>query len=324
MPPSIEPEPMITPQSARRLLALAGLLVALLVAATKSQAVQETWHALTGNKMPVAANVPQLAGKPALSEHQREWIEKLEPQPQMEALIEAAINHEEGATTMIAEKLPSWQGNLENSKRWNDLMMTALYSNDLRVRAAAIEINLMANHLEKTNDAVESLIQKGEDDLSSRPWSAWMLGMLANRGVQTERVTAKLEDWMHDPNEQSRIWAIEGLANTGSESTIKDFLWVFKNDDSMNAKERAGCSLAKSGMMTRVQRMQAVPGLIELAGDTTLNDQTRSWIYQALREITDERIGNDPQAWQSWWLEHGQERIQKFAGADGHDVLGNS
>jgi hypothetical protein len=32
--------------------------------------------------------------------------------------------------------------------------------------------------------------------------------------------------------------------------------------------------------------MKAVPGLIDLAQDDSLNLTTRSWVYQALREIT--------------------------------------
>ena len=324
MPLKEQSEPNSANPMARRLAFAIGTLVVLMVYGTASGAVQNVWHAITGYGMPIAAPNAVPVSKPILSEHNREWIETLGPQQQMEALIQSAINHEEGSTALIAQKLDSWHGHLERTRHWDDLMMTALYSNDLRVRAAAMEINLAANHLDKTSETVDSLIQKGEDEISARPYSAWNLGMLANRGVAAEKITPVLQNWMHDPNEQSRIWAVEGLAQIGTDETIKDFLWALKNDQSPQVRERAGCSLAKSGMLTRVQRMHAVPGLIDMADDSSLAPQTRNWVFQALREITDEILPNESGQWRNWWLEKGQERIQKFATADPDQTLGNS
>jgi len=45
---------------------------------------------------------------------------------------------------------------------------------------------------------------------------------------------------------------------------------------SMDVRERAGCSLTKSGMLTREQRMKAVPGQLELTDDTSLDAITAS------------------------------------------------
>jgi hypothetical protein len=308
----------------RRILIPCAILVVLIAVATKSGAVEQVWRALTGNRMPIGAANPVAAAKPVLSEHEREWISQQAPQTQMEELMRDAINHDEGATQMIARLLPTWGGHLKNSKNWNDLMMTALYSNDLRVRAAAIEVNLSVNNLGKNPTVVDQMIDHANDDTTARPWAAWMLGMLANRGVSTDKVVATLEDWLHDPDEQTRIWSVEGLALVGTDRTIDDFLYVLKNDDSPKVRERAGCSLAKSGMLTRVQRMHAVPGLIDLASDTSLDPQTRNWVYQALREITEQNLSNSPDAWRDWYLSNGQEQTKKFADADGNQVLGNS
>lgn len=316
--------PKFEASSLRRFLIPAVVLLAVMAVATKSGAVEKVWRVLRGNRLPVNAPVAVPVSKPVLSEHEREWLAQQDSQTQMEELVRAAINHEEGSTQMISQRLPSWRGRLKNSKNWNDLMMTALYSNDRRVRAAAIEINLEVFHLSKTPATVSDLIDRAENDDQSRPWAAWMLGMLANRGVSTDRVVAQLEDWAHSPDEQTRIWAVEALANVGTDSTVNDFVAILKTDESSAVRERAGCSLAKSGMLTRVQRMQAVPGLIDLADDTALNDQTRNWVYQALREITEQDLPNDSGAWRDWYLAHGQELIQKFAGADANQVLGNS
>src|SRR5205085_11198206 len=97
-----------------------------------------------------------------------------------------------------------WRGNLKNSQKWQALEMTALYSNDLRVRAAAIEVNLAIFQVAKTPEEITMLWQAGESDVKSRPGNAWVMGMLANRGVETERARELLQSWAHDRDEQSR------------------------------------------------------------------------------------------------------------------------
>jgi HEAT repeat protein len=116
---------------------------------------------------------------------------------------------------------------------------------------------------------------------------------------------------------------VEGLAHIGSDETIKNFLDVLRNDSSPDVRERAGCSLAKSGMLTREQRMHAVPGLLELTDDPSLDATTRSWVYQALREITDVSLPNEPATWRNWYASHGAERTRQFH-SEGASVLGNN
>ena len=70
--------------------------------------------------------------------------------------------------------------------------------------------------------------------------------------------------------------------------------------------------------------MKAVPGLIEIAADPSEDQPTQSWAFQALREITNESIGNDVSAWRSWYDAHGHERIQQFHQQDQSQLLGNS
>lgn len=133
-----------------------------------------------------------------------------------------------------------------------------------------------------------------------------------------------LRDWTHDANEQTRFYAVEGMAQIGTDDTIADFLDVLRNDPSMSVRERAGCSLAKSGMLTREQRMGAVPGLIEIAADPGVDATARSWAFQALREITDEPLGNDVSEWRNWFSQHGAERKEHFRREDQNLVRGNS
>ena len=66
-------------------------------------------------------------------------------------------------------------------------------------------------------------------------------------------------------------------------------------------RERAACSLAQSGMLTRAQRMTAVPRLLDFSNDFSLDEQTRGWVFQALRDITGQNLPRDPSAWRNWY-----------------------
>lgn len=302
---------------------LSSVFAFVLLYGLHSGALKAAWEAITSGYQIPASGEPVAATHGKLSEHEMEWIERQPPQVQMEALMGAAINHDQGATEMIEKKAEGWRGELKNTKKWETLEMTALYSNDLRVRAAAIEVTLAIWNLPQTPEEVTDLWRAGESDVKSRPGNAWVMGMMANRGIETDRVRELLQSWAHDPDEQSRFWAVEGLAHIGTDETIKDFLDVLHHDASLNVRERAGCSLAKSGMLTREQRMKAVPGLMDMADDKELDSTTRGWVYQALREITDVNLPNDPAAWRNWYSAHGAEQTEKFK-KDGQSVLGNS
>lgn len=309
---------------ALRVAVLLVLFAGLLAFASKSGALQAALDMIfSGHNLPVQGT-PVPATHAKLSEHEIEYINGLPPQQQAEELVQAAVNHDTGATAMIMDKLQGWKGRLKRTKKWETLEQTALYSNDLRVRAAAIEVDLLMYHLEKDPAWVDRLIESGERTPGNRPFDGWVLGMLANRGVETERVHDKLREWMHDPDQQSRFWAVEGMALIGTDDIIPDLLDVLRNDPSMEVRERGGCSLAKSGMLTREQRMQAIPGLIEVAADAAEDATTHSWAFQALREITNEPVPNDVNAWRNWFDSHGRERTEQFHREDQSQVLGNS
>ena len=304
-----------------------GLALALLMALCASQpAASQTPPApkpQSGENLPIPGRpVPADQGK--LSEHNIEWLQTQLPQTQMEFLLGAAVNHDVGATKLIAQMVGGWRGQLHRTPRWETLQDTALYSNDLRVRAAAIEINLAVVNLAKTDEAADRLIESARKYPANHPYAAWELGMLANRGIQTARIHELLAEWIHDQNQQARFWSVEGLAHLGTDDTIRNFLDVFRNDPALDVRERAGCSLAKSGMLTRTQRMKAVPGLIELGDDPSLDATTRNWVYQALREITSVNLPNDPATWRNWYATHGAEKAREFGASDSWSVLGNS
>ena len=310
-------------QQTRCALILLTVFLAAFLAAAQAVPAPPAPKPQSGEDLPVPGRpVPADHGK--LSEHNVEWVQTQPAQVQMEFLLGAAINHDVYATNLIAGMVDGWRGKLKATPRWETLQDTALYSNDLRVRAAAIEINLAVRNIAKTDDYGDQMIEAAHKLPQNRPYFAWELGMLANRGIRTERIHELLAEWIHDPNQQARFWSVEGLAHLGSDDTIRNFLDVFRNDPSLEVRERAGCSLAKSGMLTREQRMKAVPGLINLADDPSLDPTTRNWVYQALREITNVNLPNNPATWRNWYSAHGAEKIREFGKGDSWSVLGNS
>lgn len=308
---------------------ISNLWPQLVLAILAMSLVSRMWAQQTANPITSGEQLP-VPGKPVpadhskLSEHNIEWMQTQPPQAQMEFLLSEAINHDRGATDWINKLVEGWHGKLKPTQRWQDLQDTALYSNDLRVRAAAIEINLAVYNLAKTEETADHLIQSGESHVGNRPFAAWELGMLASRGIEVERIHELLVKYIHEPEEKTRFWAVEGLAHLGTDDTIEDFLEVFRSDASMDVRERAGCSLAKSGMLTREQRIKAVPGLLDLADDDSLNAITHNWVFQALREITNQNLPNDSKAWRSWYEKFGAQRTQEFRQGEQWSVLGNS
>ena len=106
---------------------------------------------------------------------------------------------------------------------------------------------------------------------------------------------------LHDENENIRYWAVEGLAYLAADGAIEPLLGMFHDDSSPTIRERAACGLAQSGMFSAEQRHSAVPRLLDFADDASLDDQTRSWVFQALRDITGQSLPRDAQAWRDWY-----------------------
>lgn len=278
-----------------------------------------------------AANAATLPAPPTFTltmkqfpDSEMQAILALPPQQQAEQMMRAAVNHFEGATGLIKEHVADWKGHLQKTTVWDYVELDARYSSDLRVRDAAIEIDLTMNQLGRDPETVERLIQDAQTNIANRGFDLTMLGMLANRGVDRSRVHTALRDWAHDPDETTRFWAIEGLAYIGGEDTIPDFLEVLRTDVALNVRHRCGASLAKSGMLTREQRMKAVPGLMDIAADSSQDSTTRDWAFEAMREITAQPIGNDASAWKAWFSAHGDERLEDIRRGDPNAVLGNS
>jgi HEAT repeat protein len=244
---------------------------------------------------------PTSAG--VLSEHHLEVLDSMPPQAQAEFLIERAINRYKGSNEQILARAESWRGKIELNERLNGLFTIALNSDDLAVRVAAIELDLAALNVEKSAATVNQLEADARHGAQGpRAHALWRIGLLGNRGVQPERAFEILMSAIHDENVNVRYWAVEGLAYLGTEDIITPLLSVFHDDPSPIIRERAACSLAQSGMLSAALRMTAVPRLLDFAEDPTLDEQTRSWVFQALRDITGQTLPRRPAEWRDWYV----------------------
>ena len=276
------------------LVALAGVLL------VSSASARAAWDqiarvlSLHGKPEPASANV--------LSAHHLEALDSRTPQEQAEFLLERAVNHYEGATRQIESRLPAWRGRIEPGERFENLFRMAINSDDLRVRAAAVEIDILTRKLEKnteTVDRLEPIARTGEQ--GPRANALWDLGLIGGRGVEQSRIASIIFASVGDQNVNIRYWAVEGLAYLATDDVIDPLLNIFHDDPSPMIRERAACSLAQSGMLNKEQRMRAVPRLLDFAGDGALDDQTRSWVFQALRDITGANLPHDATAWRAWY-----------------------
>ena len=217
-------------------------------------------------------------------------------------MLERAINHYDRANDEIATRVDHWRGRLKLTPQMNTLITAGLNSNDLRVRAATIEIDLAAMNLAKIPSNVDLFVRESESTTQSeRIWAFWALGLLGNRGVDTQRITQILVSHLKDSNQESRHWAIESLALLGTDESIPPLLQTLHDDPSPMVRERAACSLAQSGMLSEQQRRSAVPQLLNYADDPALDAQTRIWVFQTLRDITAQNLPNDGAAWRNWY-----------------------
>jgi HEAT repeat protein len=284
----------------RRVAVTAATLAILATLSVRTDTVRAAFEPL--------AMLLSLQGRPAsasanvLSEHEIEVLDSMSPQSQAQLLLERSINHYRGANDQIAARVDSWRGKLTLEGRLNELFLTALNSDDLRVRIAAIEVDLAARNVEKhpaTIDRLETIARTGEQ--GPRANALWDLALVGNRGIQPERITPILLGSIQDSNVNIRYWAVEGLAYLATNEAIGPLLDILHNDPSPMIRERAACGLAQSGMFSDEQRRSAVPRLLDYADDGGLDTETHKWVFQALRDITGQNLPHDAVAWRNWY-----------------------
>ncbi len=249
--------------------------------------------------------------QPAAKESDLEEISRLGPQQQAERLLELAVKQPDLSLGLIHKNLTSWRGHLADTDHLFHLVLAALNSNDPRVRVAAVEIDLAANNLVKAPESVERLgrqIQSGSDE---RYLALWRLGALGNRGVEPAVAFNTLRRYAHDRNQEVRFWAVEGLAMLGNGESIEMLLNVLSHDPAKQIRERAANGLSRSGLLTGEQRLTAVPQLLNLLDDDSLNETTQSLVGATLEAITGASFGKNAEAWREWWAHHDSRETRK-------------
>jgi len=243
----------------------------------------------------------------ATSAHDLTQLDRLKPQKQAETLLELAVGRSNGAVEQISSRVDRWQGKLQWNSQIATLTTAALNSNDMRVRESGIEVELAAYGLAKNSASLDYLLKTADSpDHAQKIWALWALGLMGNRGVETSRVIEVLGFHLKDSDPDSRRWAVEGLALTGTPEAIPILLAVMHDDAAPSVRERAACSLAESGMFTPEQRLSAVPQLLNYTDDPALDAHTHAWAFQALADITHQRLPNDSAAWRSWYENRSQ------------------
>src|SRR5262249_6184155 len=138
-----------------RVLSILGVLALVVLIGVGTGTAQSVWQriaqfiGLRGKPEPASANV--------LSEHEITALDEMSAQSQASLLLERSINHYRGANDQIAARVDRWRGKIELDQHLGSLFSVALNSDDLRVRAAAIEVDLAAYNLEKTSAAIDAL-----------------------------------------------------------------------------------------------------------------------------------------------------------------------
>lgn len=292
-----DPARKVGPKFLQFVAAMVGMLAALLAGAVKNSHLSHP-----GVLQRSSSQKSEPADLPAALP-----LDRIDAQKQAETLLQQAVSHSPGAVEQISSRLDQWHGNLQWNSQIANVTTAALNSDDLRVRASGVEVALAAYGLEKNSESLEYLLGAvNSQDHAKKIWALWALGLMANRGVEPDRIVETLISHFNDSEVDSRQWAVEGLALSGADAAIAPLLKTMHDDPSSLVRERAACGLAESGMFTPSQRMTAVPRLIDYSDDPALDVQTHTWAFHALSDITHQSFGNDANAWRQWYASHGQ------------------
>lgn len=236
------------------------------------------------------------------SAHDTQTLDRMKPQNQAEALLELAVANSAGAVEQIQSRVDQWHGKVRWNSRISALSFAALNSNDLRVRESGVEVELAAYGLPKNAASLNYLLKSAESsDHAQKIWALWALGLMGNRGVETDQVVQVLTNHLQDSEEDSRRWAVEGLALTGADGAIQPLLTAMHDDPVAEVRGRAACGIAEAGLFTQVQRRSAIPQLLSYTDDPALDAQTQGWAFHALSDITHQRLPNSTAAWRGWY-----------------------
>ncbi|HKW16347.1 MAG TPA: hypothetical protein VJO35_02440 [Terriglobales bacterium] len=253
-------------------------------------------------------------------------LQQLPTQEQAEELLERAIQHDARALDLFEQNIQSaeWLGKIKPTPKMKDLERRSEYSSDLRVRYANADLNLSMDGWAKNDESADLLIERARTDAHYRAAAVYFMGMLAGRGIAYDRLYPALLDYAKNNSDVTvRVWAVEGVRYLGTDEALDQLFEIFTSDSSYQVRDRAGCNISDCGNFKRSQRMRMVPKFLELVADSGANSQMRNWAFLALHEITGESLPNTASAWQTWYDQHGAEKLAEFEQADWWQVNGD-
>ena len=231
-----------------------------------------------------------------LSEVERELVDALPPQQQAERLLQYALSHHVGAT----DEIKATRGMARRDHHhpaMATLMDVARNGADLRVRAAAIELELAAMNMAKTAGQVDALLAKIAAGGRTRAWRSTRWGywaIAASRPIASTTSSARSRDPTKTGalpglrgDRQSRHRRLGRRSGGGVSSRPVAECAHQRRRLRPCALRHADARAADAGHSgsARDGRRQALPAAIRIYG------------YRALREITDETLPDDPRRW---------------------------
>jgi hypothetical protein len=283
MPSADSPIHVVAEQPSRKWLVIAGMVIVGVIGYVGKQEVIRLAQIQNGR---IVRGTPTPSNSPA--------------QIVAEQLLTKAAGGDTQAVEQILAQSSEWTGKTQRTPRSEQLVTELLNQPDLHVRQAGVRAELAldgvsadANGLEQVKLTVGYPQQRG--------WALWMLGALANQGVDPDHAAKIIETYLTDPDVQVRASAVDALGLVATAETLPMMLDRFRNDPSPVVQERAACDLAESGMYTHAQRMSAAASLVGWVDDMLLTPQQRGWAAQALGDISGQHLGNDAAAWRRWY-----------------------
>jgi HEAT repeat protein len=217
-----------------------------------------------------------------------------------EQLLAKAAAGDTQAATDVLQHSPEWTGKTQRTPRSEQLVTAMLNQRDLQIRQAGVRAELALDGVPADATGLDQ-VKMSIGNPQQRVWALWMLGALANQGVDPDHTSKVIETYLTDPDVPVRAAAVDAMALVATSETIPMILDRFRNDPSPVVQERAACDLAESGMYTHAQRMSAASSLVGWVDDSLLTSQQRAWAVQALGDISGQHFGNDAAAWRRWY-----------------------
>jgi hypothetical protein len=221
-------------------------------------------------------------------------------QAEVETLLERVASGDASAADEVLSRSATWTGKTHRTAKTDQFIDADLNAGDLHAREAAIAAQLAVDGVPQS-DAGLRMLEQSVGNRNSRAWALWMLGALANRGIDPGHTTKIIGAYFNDPDANIRASAVNGLALVGTDETIPMMLDRFRNDPSPLVQERAACGLAASGMYTHQQRMKAAESFVGWLDSSLLSAQQRAWTIHALADISGQNFGTDTAAWHRWY-----------------------